>query len=52
MTYSIPRFLLTAEYEMTSANYGQGNFNLEDGLYAEKHTVENNGLRLVMTYFF
>jgi hypothetical protein len=52
ISYSIPRFLLTAEYEITSADYGIDGFNMNDGLYSSKHTVENRGLRLVMTYSF
>ena len=52
ISYSVPRFLLTAEYEKTTAAYGVGDFNFSNGLYAQNHSVTNNGLRLIMTCFF
>lgn len=52
ISYSIPKFLLTAEYERTTAEYGVGDFNFNDGLYADNHAATNNGIRLIMTYFF
>lgn len=52
VSYSVPKFLLTAEYEMTKANYGVGQFSFNDGLYADNHAAINNGARLIMTYFF
>jgi len=52
ISYSIPRFLLTAEYEKTTAAYGVGDFNFSNGLFAENHPVTNNGIRLIMTCFF
>jgi len=52
ISYSIPRFLLTAEYEMTTAAYGAGQFDYDNGLYADNHSVTNNGIRLIMTLFF
>ena len=52
ISYSVPKFLLQAEYEMTKANYGVGKFNFEDGLYADKHAAINHGVRLVMTYYY
>ena len=52
LSYSIPKFLLTAEFEMTSADYGIGQINLEDGLYSTVHNVVNKGARLVMTWYF
>ncbi len=52
ISYSVTKFLLTAEYEMTKANYGVGQFNMKNGLYADKHAAVNNGVRLVMTYYY
>ena len=52
LSYSIPKFLLTAEYEMTKASYGVGQFIFNDGLYADNHAATNYGARLIMTYFF
>jgi len=52
ISYSVPKFLLTAEYEMTTAAYGVGEINFNNGLYADNHSVINNGVRLIMTYFF
>ena len=52
ISYSVPKFLLTAEYERTIAAYGVGEFNFKNGLYADHHSVTNNGIRLIMTYFF
>jgi hypothetical protein len=52
LSYSVPKFLLTAEYEMTRANYGVGQFDFNDGLYADTHSATNNGVRLIMTYYF
>lgn len=52
ISYSVPKFLLTAEYEMTTAGYGVGDFKFNNGLYTDTHSVTNNGLRLIMTYYF
>lgn len=52
ISYILQRFWLQAEYEMTSADYGVGSINSEDGLFDNTHTVVNNGVRVVMTYFF
>ncbi|HEY3388697.1 MAG TPA: hypothetical protein VGK38_03940 [Prolixibacteraceae bacterium] len=52
LSYSVPKFLLTAEYERTTAAYGVGDFNFANGLYADNHSVTNNGIRLIMTWFF
>ena len=52
LSYSVPKFLLTAEYELANAAYGVGQFNFNDGLYADSHSAINNGLRLIMTWFF
>jgi hypothetical protein len=52
LSYSVPKFLLTAEYELTNGAYGVGQFNFNNGLYADAHTAINNGLRLIVTWFF
>ena len=52
ITYTVPKFSLTAEYEMTNVAYGVGQFNFNNGLYAANHAAINNGMRLIMTYFF
>lgn len=52
LSYSIPKFLLTAEYERTSVDYGVGQINFENGLYSDLHNVVNNGARLIMTWYF
>jgi hypothetical protein len=52
ISYSVPKFLLTAELERTTAAYGVGQFNFDNGLYADTHSVTNNGVRLIMTYYF
>jgi len=52
ISYSVPKFLITAEYERTTAAYGVGQLNLNDGLYANTHSVTNKGMRLIMTYYF
>lgn len=52
ISYSLPKFLLTAEYEKTSADYGVGAINFKNGLYSSIHNVVNDGARLIMTYYF
>lgn len=52
ISYSVTKFLLTAEYERTSVDYGVGQINFKDGLYPSIHNVVNNGARLIMTYYF
>jgi hypothetical protein len=52
LSYSVPKFLLTAELERTSVDYGTGLINLPDGLYPKVHNVVNNGVKLIMTWFF
>jgi hypothetical protein len=52
LSYSVPKFLLTAEYELTNGAYGVGQFNFNNGLYADAHTAINNGIRLIMTWYF
>ena len=52
LSYSVNKFLLSAEYELTAALYGTGKINFEDGLYQDVHNTVNHGARIVMTYFF
>jgi len=52
ISYSIPKFLLTAELERTTVAYGVGQFNFNNGLYADTHSVTNNSVRLIMTFYF
>jgi hypothetical protein len=52
ISYSVPKFLLTAELERTSCDFGTGQINFKDGLYPEIHNVVNNGAKLIMTWFF
>ena len=52
ISYCVPKFMLTAEYERTEVAYGVGDISFSDGLYADTHSVTNNGIRLIMTWFF
>jgi hypothetical protein len=52
LSYSVSKYLLSAEYELTAAQYGTGKLNFENGLYAENHNTVNHGARIVMTYYF
>lgn len=52
LSYSVPKFLLTAEYELTNASNGVGQFDFSNGLYAGSHSAINHGVRMIMTYYF
>jgi hypothetical protein len=52
ISLNLPKFRLVAEYERTSANYGTGAINLNDGLFATSHTATNNRVIIVMTQYF
>jgi hypothetical protein len=52
LTYNIKNMSFTAEYEMTTAEYGAGTFNFKDGLYSDKVSVTNNRLLFVLMYNF
>ena len=52
VTFNVKNMNFIAEYEMTSADYGSGAFNFEDGLYADKVNATNNRLLLVVMYNF
>lgn len=52
LTYNIKNMSFIAEYEMTTAEYGSGTFNYDDGLYSDKVSVTNNRILLVLMYNF
>jgi hypothetical protein len=52
LSYSVNKYLLSFEYEMTTAQYGIGKINFNNGLYADVHHTVNHGTRIVMTYYF
>ncbi len=52
LTYNVKNMSFTAEYEMTTADYGSGNFNFADGLYSDKVSATNNRLFLMVMYHF
>ncbi len=52
VTRNIKNLGLTLEYEMTSADWGTGNFNMEDGLHDDTNTATNHRFLLMMMYFF
>jgi hypothetical protein len=52
LTYNIKNMSFIAEYEMTTAEYGSGTFNYNDGLYSDKVSVTNNRILLVLMYNF
>ena len=52
LTLNVKNMRFTAEYEMTSANYGTGNINLSDGLYTTTHTATNHRMLFMMMYIF
>lgn len=50
--YTIKNILLMIELERTTANYGQGEMNLENGRYSEVHKTTNNRINLSVMYRF
>jgi hypothetical protein len=52
ISLNLPKFRLVAEYERTSANYGTGTMNLNDGLFATSKSATNNRVIVVMTQYF
>jgi hypothetical protein len=52
ISLNLPKFRLVAEYEMTTANYGTGAINQNDGLFVTSHAVTNNRVIVVMTQYF
>lgn len=52
ISYNIKNLNFVAEYEMTTADYGSGNFNFSDGLYDDKVSATNNRVLLMVMYHF
>ena len=52
VTYKNKNINFIAEYEMTSANYGTGNFDFEDGLYDDTVKAINHRLALTVMFLF
>ena len=52
VSLNVSKIRLVGEYEMTGANYGTGEFDFSDGLYAGKHNTVNNRFIVMMMYFF
>ncbi|MCD6354900.1 MAG: hypothetical protein J7L95_05060 [Prolixibacteraceae bacterium] len=50
--YNYKNFRFVAEYEMTSADYGKGNFDFSDGLYDGTVNATNNRILLMVMYNF
>lgn len=49
---NVSKLRLVLEYELTSAKYGIGNINLNDGLYANGVNANNNRVLLMLMYSF
>lgn len=52
IAYNTGKLRFVAEFETTSANYGQGAVNLQDGLYGTVANATNNRLIFTMTHYF
>lgn len=52
LAYNIKNLRFVAEYEMTSADWGAGNFDFSDGLYDETNNATNHRLLLMVMYNF
>ena len=51
-TKKVNNFQLGVSYEITTANFGVGSINFEDGLYSEIHEVTNHRGVISVVYFF
>jgi hypothetical protein len=49
---NVRNFRFVGEYERTTAAYGAGEMNTNDGLYNSSESVTNNRLIFVMMYMF
>jgi len=49
---NISKIRFVAEYELTSAEYGTGNIDLNDGLYATGVNATNHRILLMLMYSF
>ncbi len=52
IAYNEKALSISAEYELTSAEYGTGGFDLSDGLYDETENATNHRLIVSVTYKF
>lgn len=52
VAFNVMKLRLVAEYEMTTANYGTGSFDFNDGTYGDTHRATNNRMSLSMVYAF
>lgn len=52
ISLNVSKLKLIAEYELTTANYGTGDMDFSNGLYADSHHTANHRLNLMMMYFF
>lgn len=51
-SYNIPKFLIGLEYEFSNAAYGDGSFNLSDGLYSDTRDIKGHRIMAVVSYIF
>ena len=49
---NVSKVRLVFEYELTSAEYGTGKINLNDGLYSSSTDVTNHRGQLMLMYSF
>ncbi|MDR1860355.1 MAG: hypothetical protein LBR06_05490 [Bacteroidales bacterium] len=52
LIYNFSKIKFIGGYELTSANYGVGTFDWNDGLYADSHAAVNHRLIFTMMYSF
>ncbi len=52
ISYNVKKFKVAVEYEMTSAEYGTGAINTDNGLYNSTIDATNHRLLLTTTYLF
>jgi hypothetical protein len=52
ISLNVSKLKLIAEYELTTANYGIGAMNFNNGLYNDSHHTANNRINLMMMYYF
>ena len=49
---NVSKLRLVLEYELTSAKYGTGNININDGLYSNGIDATNHRVQLMLMYSF
>ncbi len=52
LSYVESNYSLQFEYERTTAEWGLGNMNFDNGLFPSYHNTANNGIRMVLIYNF